>query len=182
VVIVGGGFGGVAAAQHLKRADVDVTIVERNSHRLFQRDLQLAAGALSSREVAAPIREIVERRQGIHDRGDGLDYDSLILACGGETSSFGHHEWHVVGSGGTVCEVRGHWLAGLPPFLKYFGVPLHYLGRIGGRRITALAMRLSAAFGARRNRVIEGRLGSVERPAPAAPEPKAMETVDGRRA
>jgi hypothetical protein len=55
-------------------------------------------------------------------------------------------------------------------------------GGAGGRRITMLTTWLSAAFGARQNRVIEGRLGSVERPAPAALEPKATETVDGRRA
>jgi hypothetical protein len=110
------------------------------------------------------------------------DYDSLIMACGGKMLSFGRHEGHVVGPGGAVCEVRGHRLAGLPVFLKYLGVHLHCLGGVGGRRITVLTMWLSAAFGARQNCVIEGRLGSFERPAPAAPEPEATETVDGRRA
>jgi NADH:ubiquinone reductase (H+-translocating) len=112
VVIVGGGFGGVAAASHLKRADVDVTVVDRRNHHLFQPLIyQVAAGALSSGEVAAPIRGMlkrqrnanvlmaaatdvdVERRQVVLDRGERLDYDSLILACGGETSYFGHDEW-----------------------------------------------------------------------------------------
>jgi NADH dehydrogenase len=115
VVIVGGGFGGMAAAQHLKGADVEVTVVDRTNHHLFQPLIyQLAAGALSSGEVAAPIRGMlkrqsnarvlmaavtdvdVERRQVILDRGERLDYDSLIMACGGQTSYFGHDEWQDV--------------------------------------------------------------------------------------
>ena len=115
VVIVGGGFGGMAAAKHLKRADVDVTVVDRTNHHLFQPLIyQMAAGALSSGEVAAPIRGMlkrqknatalmaevtdvdVERRQVVLDRGERLDYDSLIMACGGETSYFGHDEWSEV--------------------------------------------------------------------------------------
>jgi NADH dehydrogenase len=437
-VIVGGGFGGVTAAQHLRKADVDVTIVERNNHQLFQPLIyQVAGGALSSGEVAAPVREMVrrqanatvlmaevtdidvERRQVILDRADRLDYDSLIMACGGETSYFGHDEWRgascalktltdavqlrnrifgafeeaertddptareewlrfvvvgggptgveisgqlailarhamkrdfrrftpsaaevilldagqrvvpafseptsaraarelarigvtvreramvtdidsrgvtvklggrteriatrtivwaagvraagvvgalaraagaasdraghvevnpdltlpghpeisvigdaaklagpdgeplpglatvaiqearhvadgirhgqpaasspfryfdkgalaVVGRGRAVCEIKGVRLAGLPAFLMYLGVHLYYLGGVGGRRITVLTTWLSAAFEAPQNRVIEGRLGSVEQPAPTVPEPRATETVDGR--
>ncbi len=112
VVIVGGGFGGMEAAKKLKRADVDVTVVDRTNHQLFQPLIyQMAAGALSSGEVAAPIRGMlkrqenatvlmaavtdvdVERRQVVTDRGERLGYDSLIMACGGETSYFGHDEW-----------------------------------------------------------------------------------------
>jgi NADH:ubiquinone reductase (H+-translocating) len=115
VVIVGGGFGGMAAAKHLKGADVDVTVVDRTNHHLFQPLIyQMAAGALSQGEVAAPIRGMlkrqenatalmasvadvdVERRQVVLDRGERLDYDSLIMACGGETSYFGHDEWSEV--------------------------------------------------------------------------------------
>lgn len=115
VVIVGGGFGGAEAAQHLKKADVDVTVVDRTNHHLFQPLIyQLAAGALASGQVAAPIREMlkrqsnasvlmaavtdidVEQRQVVLDRGDRLGYDSLIIACGGETSYFGHDEWREV--------------------------------------------------------------------------------------
>ena len=117
VVIVGGGFGGVAAAQHLKRADVEVTVIDRTNHHLFQPLIyQMAAGALSSGEVAAPIRAMlkrqrnatvlmatvtdidVESRQVVLDRGERLDYDTLIMACGGETSYFGHDEWQEVSS------------------------------------------------------------------------------------
>lgn len=115
VVVVGGGFGGAEAARRLKHADVEVTLVDRANHHLFQPLIyQCAAGALSSGEVAAPIRAMlkrqpnvtvlmgtvsdvdVEHRQVVLDRGERLDYDSLIMACGGETSYFGHDEWQEV--------------------------------------------------------------------------------------
>jgi NADH dehydrogenase len=118
VVIVGGGFGGLEAAKRLKHADVDVTVVDRHNHLLFQPLIySVAAGALSSGEVAAPIRHMlkrqpnatalmasvtdvdVERRQVVLEKGDRLDYDSLIVACGGETSYFGHDEWREVTCG-----------------------------------------------------------------------------------
>jgi NADH dehydrogenase len=117
-VIVGGGFGGMAAARHLKKADVDVTVVNRTNHLLFQPLIyQVAAGALAPGQVAAPIRHMlkrqpnattlmaevtdfdVEQRQVVLDRGERLDYDSLILACGGQTSYFGHDEWSEVTCG-----------------------------------------------------------------------------------
>ena len=112
VVIVGGGFGGLTAARSLRRADVDVTLVDPVSHHLFQPLLyQLACGGLSTGECASPIRAALkrcpnttvlmakatgldaERRQLILDRGERLDYDSLIVACGAETSYFGKDEW-----------------------------------------------------------------------------------------
>ena len=118
VVIIGGGFGGTEAARRLKKADVEVTVVDRHNHLLFQPLIyQVAAGALSSGEVAAPIRHMlkrqanasvvmatvtdldVENRQVVLDRGERLDYDSLIVACGGETSYFGHDEWREVTCG-----------------------------------------------------------------------------------
>ncbi len=118
VVIIGGGFGGVEAARKLKQADVDVTVVDRHNHLLFQPLIyQVAAGALSSGEVAAPLRQLlkrqgnatvlmaevtdvdVESRQVVLDRGERLDYDSLIVACGGETSYFGHDQWREVACG-----------------------------------------------------------------------------------
>jgi NADH:ubiquinone reductase (H+-translocating) len=112
VVVVGGGFGGFAAARALRHADVNVTLVDRTNHHLFQPLLyQVAAGALSEGECAATIRGML-RRQGnatllmasvtaidaeAHtvtlDSGESLDYDSLILAGGAETSYFGHDEW-----------------------------------------------------------------------------------------
>jgi NADH:ubiquinone reductase (H+-translocating) len=118
VVVVGGGFGGLAAARGLRRADVDVTLVDRNNHHLFQPLLyQAAAGALSPSDCASPIRPALKRsdntnvlmaevtdvdpehRQVILERGDRLDYDSLIVACGGETSYFGKDEWQQVTCG-----------------------------------------------------------------------------------
>jgi NADH:quinone reductase (non-electrogenic) len=112
VVIVGGGFGGLAAAQELKATDVDVTLVDRTNHHLFQPLLyQLAAGGISEGECAAAIRMALkrspntkfrmaevtgvdpERQQVILDRGERLDYDTLIVACGARTSYFGHDEW-----------------------------------------------------------------------------------------
>jgi NADH:ubiquinone reductase (H+-translocating) len=118
VVVIGGGFGGLAAARQLRHADVDVTLVDRNNHHLFQPLLyQAAAGALSPSDCASPIRPYLkhshnttvlmaevtevdpERRQVVLDRGDRLDYDSLIVACGGETSYFGNDEWRQVTCG-----------------------------------------------------------------------------------
>jgi NADH:ubiquinone reductase (H+-translocating) len=115
VVIVGGGFGGLTAARELKGADVDVTLVDPTSHHLFQPLLyQLACGGLSTGECASPIRAAVkrssnttvlmakatgldtERRRLTLDRGETLDYDSLIVACGAETSYFGNDEWSEV--------------------------------------------------------------------------------------
>jgi NADH dehydrogenase len=118
VVIVGGGFGGLAAAQRLSDAEVDVTLIDRRNHHLFQPLLyQVAGGAASPGECAPSIRQALrrarntavlmgevtdvdtERRQVVLDRGDRLDYDSLIVACGDETSYFGHDEWRDVSCG-----------------------------------------------------------------------------------
>jgi NADH:ubiquinone reductase (H+-translocating) len=118
VVIVGGGFGGLAAARQLRHADVDVTLVDRMNHHLFQPLLyQVAAGGLSPSDCASPIRPALkrssntavlmaevtdvdaERRQVVLDRGDRLDYDSLIVACGAQTSYFGNDEWRDVTCG-----------------------------------------------------------------------------------
>ena len=62
VVVIGGGFGGLAAARELRHADVDVTLVDRNNHHLFQPLLyQAAAGALSPSDCASPIRPDLKR-------------------------------------------------------------------------------------------------------------------------
>jgi NADH:ubiquinone reductase (H+-translocating) len=115
VVIIGGGFGGFEAAHRLKNADVDVVVVDRTNHHLFQPLIySVAAGTLSAGDVAAPVRWMlrgqpnasvlmatvidvdVEKRQVLLDRGERLDYDSLVVSCGGETSYFGHDEWQEV--------------------------------------------------------------------------------------
>ena len=118
VVIVGGGFGGLAAAHTLRHADVEVTLVDRTNHHLFQPLLyQLAAGGISEGGCAEPIRMALRRsrntkvvmaealdvdvgaRELIIDRGERLGYDSLIVACGAQTSYFGHDEWADVSCG-----------------------------------------------------------------------------------
>jgi NADH dehydrogenase len=118
VVIVGGGFGGLAAAHELRHADVDVTLVDRMHHHLFQPLLyQVAGGGLAAGECASPIRTAlrrnenttvlmaeatgldVEQRQVVLDDGERLDYDSLIVACGAQTSYFGKDEWKDVSCG-----------------------------------------------------------------------------------
>ncbi len=117
VVIIGGGFGGLEAAYGLRKADVDITLIDRNNHHLFQPLIyQVAAGGLSDGDVATPIRWVlrhqantnvlmaavtdvdVENRRVILDRGEHIEYDSLIVACGGATSYFGHDEWQAVTS------------------------------------------------------------------------------------
>jgi NADH dehydrogenase len=118
IVIVGGGFGGLTAARELRHADVDVTVVDRMHHHLFQPLLyQIACGSLASGECATSIRLAlkgsanasvlmaqatgldVAQRQLILDRGERLDYDSLIVASGAQTSYFGNEQWREVSCG-----------------------------------------------------------------------------------
>jgi NADH:ubiquinone reductase (H+-translocating) len=115
VVIVGGGFGGLAAAKALRRAPVEVTLVDRQAHHLFQPLLyQVATGVLSQGNVAPPLRDILrhqtnaevvladvgsidlERRTvscRLLDRTWQLAYDSLIVAAGSAQSYFGRDEF-----------------------------------------------------------------------------------------
>lgn len=111
VVIIGGGFGGLYAAQSLKRAPVRLTLVDRHNYHLFQPLLyQVATGGLSAGNIATPLRTILDRqrnarvmlaevcdfdlarRQVILTDGR-LEYDSLIVAGGSETSYFGRDDW-----------------------------------------------------------------------------------------
>jgi NADH:quinone reductase (non-electrogenic) len=116
VVIVGGGFGGLFATRALRRDPVQVTLVDRDNHHLFQPLLyQVATGILSEGEIAPPIRNVLrrqrnvrvelanvtrfdlERREVTAMRPDGEDlsipYDSLIVAAGAGQSYFGHDEF-----------------------------------------------------------------------------------------
>jgi len=112
VVIVGGGFGGLSAAQHLNSNLVDVTVIDRRNYHLFQPLLyQVATGSLSAGEIASPIRGVLSRQKNtrvwlgsVTDfdpdskrvfLADGaiVPYDSLIIAAGSETSYFGRNEW-----------------------------------------------------------------------------------------
>jgi NADH dehydrogenase len=112
VVIVGAGFGGLAAAKRLAGKRVDVTLIDRRNHHLFQPLLyQIATAALSPADIAAPIRSIVSGARNVRvvldevvgvdsakrrvslTRGDPLDYDWLILATGARHSYFGRDAW-----------------------------------------------------------------------------------------
>jgi NADH dehydrogenase len=112
VVVVGAGFGGMAAVQALKGADVDVTLIDRTNHHLFQPLLyQVATAALSPADIATATRALlrrsrnttvlmseveavdVNRRAILRADGPTLLYDYLILATGSAYSFFGHDEW-----------------------------------------------------------------------------------------
>ena len=118
VVVVGGGFGGLQAALKLRRAPVELTLIDRRNFHLFQPlSYQVATGALSPGEVAYPLRSIfkrnrnvrvllaevagfdLERREVILRSAGGLPapepvpYDTLIVAGGSRYSYFGHDEW-----------------------------------------------------------------------------------------
>lgn len=112
IVIVGGGFGGITAAKQLKKADADVTLIDRSNHHLFQPLLyQVATAALSPGDIAAPIRAIIGNQPGmrvllgevtdIHPEkkhlnladGRTIDYDQLVLAPGARYNYFGNEEW-----------------------------------------------------------------------------------------
>ena len=110
MVIVGGGFGGLQAASKLKRAPVDVTVLDRYNHHLFQPLLyQVATAVLSPGDISAPIRQVlrgrnitvllaeahsvdIERKVVVTDGGE-IPYDTLVLATGATHSYFGHPEW-----------------------------------------------------------------------------------------
>src|SRR5262245_1629408 len=88
VVILGGGFGGLAAAQALARKPVRVTLVDRRNHHVFQPLLyQVATAGLSAPDIAAPIRRIVQRYPNVdvmlaEARGIDLDRRSVLLEDG----------------------------------------------------------------------------------------------------
>ena len=111
IVLVGAGFGGLAAARAMRRAPVRITIVDRSNHHLFQPLLyQVATAALSPADIAAPIRRIFRHQANVTvmladaiainvtDKRvallDGsVDYDILILATGATHAYFGHDDW-----------------------------------------------------------------------------------------
>ncbi len=117
VVIVGGGFGGLYAARALAAAPVELTVVDRVNHHVFQPLLyQVATAALPPSQIAYPIRGVLRRQPNTRVvlaeatgvdvaartvvlRDGSLPYDVLILAPGARHSYFGHPEWERVASG-----------------------------------------------------------------------------------
>jgi NADH:ubiquinone reductase (H+-translocating) len=111
VVIIGGGFGGLSAALKLRRADVQVTLIDRHNYHLFQPLLyQVATGSLSPANIAAPLRNILHRQKNTQvllaeavdidaaNRrvmlSDGsVEYDTLVVSTGATHHYFGHDEW-----------------------------------------------------------------------------------------
>jgi NADH dehydrogenase len=137
VVVIGSGFGGLFAAKRLKRANVDVTMISRTTHHLFQPLLyQVATGILSEGEIAPATREVLRRNSNVQvllgdvtaidvdahtvtSEAGGVStdtpYDSLIVAAGATTAYFGHDEFATYAPGlksiDDALEVRGRILS-----------------------------------------------------------------------
>ncbi|MBV8219215.1 MAG: NAD(P)/FAD-dependent oxidoreductase [Solirubrobacterales bacterium] len=133
VVIVGAGFGGLFAARALRRARLDVTVVDRTNHHLFQPLLyQVATGLLSPGDIAPPTRDVLRRHQNTRvllgevvdvdlrarelqlqtlGQSSAVHYDSLIVAAGARPSYFGHDEFAIDAPGmktiDDALELRG---------------------------------------------------------------------------
>jgi len=112
IVIVGGGFAGLNVAKKLKKAPLDILLIDKTNHHLFQPLLyEVASAALSPGEIAIPIREILRKQDNatvmmgeivqvdkknhhvILGNGEHVDYDYLVLAVGARHSYFGKDEW-----------------------------------------------------------------------------------------
>lgn len=112
VLIIGGGFGGLTVAKHLEKSGLNVTIIDKTNHHLFQPLLyQVAMAALSPGDIAVPIRSVFrgkknvevlmdnaisvdkEKRRVYLSNNDFIEYDYLVLAVGSKHSYFGKNEW-----------------------------------------------------------------------------------------
>jgi NADH dehydrogenase len=118
VVIVGAGFAGLNAAKRLgRRADVSITVIDRENHHLFQPLLyQVAMAALSPADIAAPIRSLLSNRRNVRvikataqridvegqrvmTTAGEFGYDYVLIACGAQHAYFGHEQWEVCAPG-----------------------------------------------------------------------------------
>lgn len=135
-MLVGGGFGGLAAAKTLARAPVDVTLIDRTNHYVFQPLLyQVATGVLSPADIASPTRFLLRKHQNVTvligevtqvdlsrrvvemDGRTDLPFDFLILAPGARHSYFGRDEWEPIAPGlktlDDAREIRSRFLLAL---------------------------------------------------------------------
>jgi NADH:ubiquinone reductase (H+-translocating) len=133
IVIIGCGFGGLEAARSLESAAVEITLVDRTNHHLFQPLLyQVATAGLSAPAIAAPVRHLFRKqanlttllgeaaaidpaqRQVLLEDGTALPYDHLVVAAGASHSYFGHDEWAPFAPGlktlDDAFEIRRHIL------------------------------------------------------------------------
>ena len=138
VVVIGGGFGGLAAVRRLKGAGTEVVLIDRRNFHLFQPLLyQVATGSLTAGEIASPLRGLLKRRRDvtvmlgsvtsldlgaravvIDPVGDRdavtVSYDTLIAAAGAGHAYFGHDEWEPLAPGlksiEDAIEIRGRIL------------------------------------------------------------------------
>lgn len=133
VVILGAGFGGLAAAMALKNIQVDITVLDRRNYHLFQPLLyQVATAGLSPAQVAMPIRRILSRQKNVtvlmqrverietamqlvHTVERAIPYDYLVVATGARHAYFGHEEWAESAPGlktiGDATEIRARILS-----------------------------------------------------------------------
>ncbi|SIO58525.1 NADH dehydrogenase [Singulisphaera sp. GP187] len=111
IVIIGGGFGGLSAAQRLRRAPAQITLIDRQNHHLFQPLLyQVATAALNPSDIASPIRRTLRHQKNVEVllgevtaidlevkqvllADESIPFDFLIVATGATHSYFGHDEW-----------------------------------------------------------------------------------------
>src|ERR1700730_5812292 len=132
VVIIGGGFGGLAAARALRHVPVRVTLIDRRNYHLFQPLLyQVATAGLSPADIASPIRAILRRQRNITvllGKVTGIDiagravltderrveYDQLVIATGARHGYFNHEEWEQFAPGlkkiDDATDIRGRIL------------------------------------------------------------------------
>lgn len=113
VVIIGGGFGGLAVARRLRKAPVEITLIDRRNHHLFQPLLyQVATGELSPADIASPLRRLLKNQKNARVvLGEVVDidpaehrvilsdkrhftYEKLIIAAGARSNYFGNDQWH----------------------------------------------------------------------------------------
>lgn len=133
VVIIGAGFGGLYAARALGKADVDVVVIDRTNHHVFQPLLyQVATATLAPTDICAPIRWLLHHQPNVDvvlteaksidptqrvvhcHGGREIEYDFLIVAAGARHSYFGHPEWEAFAPGlksaEDAIELRRRWL------------------------------------------------------------------------